>query len=58
MFTPSNLNFLSEGKLRVRVATSLSDFYDQEMGDPQGTILCHPMYRYNQQPHKLYKKWC
>ena len=32
-------NFLSERKFRVRVGTSLSDFYDQEMGVPQGSIL-------------------
>ena len=32
-------NFLSERKFRVRVGTSLSDFHDQEMGDPQGSIL-------------------
>ena len=31
--------FLSERKFRVRVGTSLSDFYDQEMGAPQGSIL-------------------
>ena len=32
-------NFLSERKFRVRVGTSLSDFYDQEMGVPQRSIL-------------------
>ena len=32
-------NFLSERKIRVRVGTSLSDFYGQEMGVPQGSIL-------------------
>ena len=32
-------NLLSERKFRVRVGTSLSDFYDQEMGVPQGSIL-------------------
>ena len=32
-------NVLSERKFRVRVGTSLSDFYDQEMGVPQGSIL-------------------
>ena len=32
-------NFLSERKFRVRVGTSLSDFYDQEMGVPQCSIL-------------------
>ena len=32
-------NFLSERKFRVRVGTSLSDSYDQEMGVPQGSIL-------------------
>ena len=32
-------SFLSERKFRVRVETSLSDFYDQEMGVPQGSIL-------------------
>ena len=32
-------NFLSERKFRVIVGTSLSDFYDQEMGVPQGSIL-------------------
>ena len=32
-------NFLSERKFRVRVGTSLSDFYDQESGVPQGSIL-------------------
>ena len=32
-------NFLSERTFRVRVGTSLSDFYDQEMGVPQGSIL-------------------
>ena len=32
-------NFLSERKFRVRVGTCLSDFYDQEMGVPQGSIL-------------------
>ena len=32
-------NFLSERKFRVRVGTSLSDFYYQEMGVPQGSIL-------------------
>ena len=32
-------NFLSERKFRVRVGTSLSEFYDQEMGIPQGSIL-------------------
>ena len=31
--------FLSERKFRVRVGISLSDFYDQEMGVPQGSIL-------------------
>ena len=31
-------NFLCERKFRVRVGTSLSDFYDQEMGVPQGGI--------------------
>ena len=37
-------NFLYERKLRVRVGTSYSDFYDQEMGVPQGSIFCHPIY--------------
>ena len=32
-------NFFSERKLRVRVGTFLSDFYDLEMGVPQGSIL-------------------
>ena len=32
-------NLLSGRKFRVRVGTSLSDFYDQEMGVPQGSIL-------------------
>ena len=32
-------NFLSERKFLIRVGTSLSDFYDQEMGVPQGSIL-------------------
>ena len=32
-------NFLSEKKFQFRVGTSLSDFYDQEMGVPQGSIL-------------------
>ena len=32
-------NFLSERKSRVRVKTSLADFYDQEMGVPQGSML-------------------
>ena len=32
-------NILSERKFQVRVGTSLSDFYDQEMGVPQGSIL-------------------
>ena len=32
-------NFLSERKFRVWVGSSLSDFYDQEMGFPQGSIL-------------------
>ena len=32
-------NFLSERKFQVRVGTSPSDFYDQEMGVPQGSIL-------------------
>ena len=32
-------NFLSERKFRVRVGTSLSDSYDQEMGVAQGSIL-------------------
>ena len=32
-------NFLSDRKFRVRVGTSLSDFYDQKMGVPQGSIL-------------------
>ena len=31
-------NFLSERKFRVRVGTFLSDFYDQEIGVPQGSI--------------------
>ena len=30
---------LSERKFRIRVGTSLSDFYDQEMGVPQWSIL-------------------
>ena len=33
-FTLFIQNFLSERKFRVRVGTSLSDFYDQEMGVP------------------------
>ena len=33
------LFFLSKRKSRVRVGTSLSDFYDQEMRVPQGSIL-------------------
>ena len=32
-------SFLSERKVRVRVGTSLSDFYDQEMEVPLGSIL-------------------
>ena len=32
-------NLLSERKFRVRVGTSHSDFYDQEMGVLQGSIL-------------------
>ena len=32
-------NLLPERKFRVRVGTSLSDLYDQEMGVPQGSIL-------------------
>ena len=32
-------NFLSQRKFRVRVGTSLSDFYDQEIGVAQGSIL-------------------
>ena len=32
-------NFLYERKLRVRVGTSYSDFYDQEIGVPQGSIF-------------------
>ena len=32
-------NFLSERKFLVRVGTSFSDFNDQEMGVPQGSIL-------------------
>ena len=32
-------NLLSERKFRVRVGTSLSDFYDREIGVPQGIIL-------------------
>ena len=36
---PLIINFLSERKFRVRVGTSLSDFYDQEMRVPQGIIL-------------------
>ena len=33
--------FFSHRKLKVRVGTSLSNFYDQEMGmgDPQASIL-------------------
>ena len=31
--------FLSERKFQVRIGASLSDFYDQEMGVPQGSIL-------------------
>ena len=31
--------FLSKRKFRVRLGTSLTDFYDLEMGDPQGSIL-------------------
>ena len=31
--------FLSGRKFHVRVGTSLSDFYDQKMGVPQGSIL-------------------
>ena len=32
-------NLLSKRKFRVRVGTSLSNFYDQEMDVPQGNIL-------------------
>ena len=32
-------NLLSERKFQVRVGTSLSDLYDQEMGVPLGSIL-------------------
>ena len=32
-------SFLSERVFKVRVGTTLSDFYDQEMGVPQGSIL-------------------
>ena len=32
-------NYLSDRKLRIRVGTSPSDFYDQEMGVPQVSIL-------------------
>ena len=32
-------NFISERKFRVRVGTTLSIFYDQEMGVPQGSIV-------------------
>ena len=37
-------DFLSERKFLVSVRTSLSAFYDQEMGAPQGSILCHPLF--------------
>ena len=52
-------NFLSERKFLVRVGTSLSDFYDKEMGVPQGSILSVTFfYCQNKQHHQLYKKWC
>ena len=35
-------NLLSERKFRVGVGTSLSDFYDQEIG--VACIICPPMY--------------
>ena len=31
--------FLENRQLRVRLGTTLSDLYDQEMGVPQGSIL-------------------
>ena len=37
-------NFLSERKFRVIVGTSLSDFYDKEMGVPQGNILSFTLF--------------
>ena len=37
-------NFLSERKFRVRVGTSLSDFNDQKMGVPQGSILSFTLF--------------
>ena len=38
-------NFESERKFRVRVRTSLSDFNDQEMGVPQGSILSVSLFK-------------
>ena len=35
---------LSEKKFRFRVGTSLSDFYDQEKGVPEGSILSDTMF--------------
>ena len=48
-------NFLSEWKYRIRVGTSLSDFYDREMGVPQWIISSVTLfYRQNQQYHRMY----
>ena len=32
-------NFLADRTMQVRVGSSLSDYYDQEQGDPQGGVL-------------------
>ena len=38
-------NFLSERKFLVRVGMSLSDFYDQEMGLPQSSVLSVTLFK-------------
>ena len=32
-------NFLADSTMQVRVGSSLSDYYDQEPGVPQGSVL-------------------
>ena len=38
-------NFLADRTMQVRVGSSLSDYYDQEQGVPQGDVLSTTLFR-------------